>query len=103
MPEFFRKSVLAGIGLFTQGSKEMKKLVDDLIKRGEISSKEGEKLFKDLLKKGEDARVKFSEKLHKGAENVLGSADIATKEDIEKLSKKIAALEKKLKGASKSK
>ena len=32
MAEFFRKSVLAGIGLFTQGSKEMKKLVDDLIK-----------------------------------------------------------------------
>ena len=103
MAEFFRKSVLAGIGLITQGSKEMKKLVDDLIKRGKISSKEGEKLLKDLLKKGEEARKDFSDKLHKGAEDVLGSADIATKEDIEKLTKRVAALEKRLKSTSKSK
>lgn len=103
MPEFFRKSVLAGIGLFTQGSKEMKKLVDDLIKRGEISSKEGEKLLKDLLKKGEEARKEFSGRLHKGAEDVLGKADIATKEDIEKLTKRVASLEKKLKDTAKSK
>jgi len=103
MAEFFRKSVMAGIGLITEGSKEMKKLVDDLIKRGEISRKEGEKLLKDLLKKGEDARKEFSESLHKGAETVLGRADIATKDDIDRLNKKIAALEKKIKGMAKTK
>jgi len=103
MAEFFRKSVLAGIGLITQGSKEMKKLVDDLIKRGEISSKEGEKLLKDLLKKGEEAKAEFSKTFHKGAEDVLNRADIATKEDVDKLNKKVAALEKKLKDMAKSK
>lgn len=103
MAEFFRKAVLAGVGLITQGSKDMKKMVGDLVKKGEISSKEGEKLLKDLLKKGEDARKEFAASLHKGAETVLSSADIATKDDIEKLNKKIAALEKKLKGTAKAK
>lgn len=103
MAEFFRKSVLAGIGLITQGSKDMKKLVDDLIKKGEISSRDGEKLLKELLKKGEEARKEFTEKLHKGAEGVLSSADIATKEDIEALSKRVASLEKKIKDTKKTK
>ncbi len=103
MAEFFKKAVLAGIGLITQGSENMKKMVDDLVKKGEISRKEGEKLLKDLLKKGEDARKEFSESLHKGAETVLGRADIATKDDIDRLNKKIAALEKKIKGTAKTK
>lgn len=103
MAEFFRKSVLAGIGLITQGSKDMKKLVDDLVKKGEISSKDGEKLLKDLLKKGEEAREEFAKRLHKGAEEALGKADIATKEDFEKLTKRVAALEKKLGKSTKTK
>lgn len=103
MAEFFKKSVLAGIGLITEGNQMMNKLVKELVKKGEISSKEGEKLLKDLLKKGEEAREQFAKTLHKGAEDVLGRADIATKDDIEKLSKKVASLEKKLKETAKSK
>lgn len=103
MAEFFKKSVLAGIGLITEGSEMMNKMVKELVKKGEISSKEGEKLLKDLLKKGEEARTKLSKSIHKGAEEVLGSADIATKDDIEKLNKKVAVLEKKLKEMAKTK
>lgn len=102
MAEFFRKSILAGIGLITEGSEKMKELVDDLVKKGEVSRKDGEKLLEDLLKRGEEARKGLSKRLSKGAENILDKADIATKEDIEKLNKRIAALEKKLKGTAKS-
>ena len=103
MAEFFKKSVMAGIGLITGGSEMMSKLVKELVKKGEISSKEGEKLLKDLLKKGEEARADFSKSLHKGAEGILSSADIATKDDIEKMNKKLATLEKKIKEMAKSK
>lgn len=103
MAEFFKKSVLAGIGLITEGGNMMNKMVKELVKKGEISQKEGEKLLKDLLKRGEEARKQFAEGLHKGAEEVLGSADIATKDDIDRLTKRIAALEKKLRTSAKSK
>lgn len=103
MAEFFRKSVLAGIGLITEGSEMMNKLVKELVKKGEISQKEGEKLLKDLLKKGEEARKDLTKSLHKGAEEVLGKADIATKEDLDKLTKRVSSLEKKLRTAAKTK
>lgn len=103
MADFFKKSVMAGIGLFTEGSKGIQKLVDELVRKGEINSKQGEKLLKELLKKGEEAREQLAQTLHKGAEGVLNSADIATKEDIDKLNKKLASLEKKLKEMAKSK
>lgn len=103
MAEFFRKSVLAGIGLITEGSEMMNKLVKELVKKGEISQKEGEKLLKDLLKKGEEARKDLTKSLHKGAEEVLGKADIAAKEDLDKLTKRVASLEKKLRTAAKTK
>lgn len=103
MAEFFRKSVLAGIGLITEGSEMMNKLVKELVKKGEISQKEGEKLLKDLLKKGEDARKDLTKTLHEGAEEVLGRADIATKDDLDKLTKRVAAMEKKLRTTAKTK
>jgi polyhydroxyalkanoate synthesis regulator phasin len=103
MAELFRNAVLAGIGLITEGSEMANKMVKELVKRGEVSQKEGEKLLRDLLKKGEEARKQFAEGLHKGAEEVLGRADIATKEDIEKLTKRVASLERKLRGAAKAK
>lgn len=103
MAEFFRKSVLAGIGLITEGSEMMNKLVKELVKKGEISQKEGEKLLKDLLKKGEDARKDLAKTLHEGAEEVLGRADIATKDDLDKLTKRVAAMEKKLRTTAKKK
>lgn len=103
MAEFFRKSVLAGIGLITEGSETVNKLVKELVKKGEISQKEGEKLVKDFLKKGEEARKGLAKTIHKGAEDVLGRADIATKDDLDKLNKKVASLEKKIKDMAKSK
>lgn len=51
MENFFKKSVLAGIGLFETTKEKVEEFVDDMIKRGEVSQDERSQYVKETMDK----------------------------------------------------
>jgi poly(hydroxyalkanoate) granule-associated protein len=86
--DIVRKTLLAGLGM----QEKVKELVEDLVKKGELNEREGAKLVKEWMEKAksstEDMNKMFSEGVSKGMEK----ANIATKEDLDKLTKKVHQL-----------
>lgn len=91
--ESIRKTLLAGIGV----PEKVKELVDELVKKGELSKSQGAKLVKEwsdkMSKSGEELSKKPTEIMHKTLEKI----NIATKDDVEKLNRKILSLSARLK------
>ena len=91
--ESIRKALLAGIGV----PEKVKELVDELVKKGELSKSQGAKLVKEwsdkMSKSGEELSKKPMEIMHKTLEKM----NIATKDEVEKLNRKILSLSARLK------
>jgi polyhydroxyalkanoate synthesis regulator phasin len=87
--------LLAGIGTMAYTYEKAADIIDELVKKGEIAVNEGKELNEELkrkLDKAKDESVPFSVELVK---NALSGLNLATKQDIEGLKKRIDELEKK--------
>jgi len=98
-----RRMMLAGIGAIALKHDEIEEFVDKLVERGEIAKKDGEDLLKEMKERrkkylhGEDSRA------HKRVADFFDRIPVPTKSDLNELSEKIAALEKKIDELTKSK
>ncbi len=91
--EALRKLLLASIGVAVLAQEEAQVLVNRLVEKGQIAQEDGKKLMEDLrtrrrehLEKAIDARI----------EKALERFQIPTKGEIDKLSRKINDLSKKI-------
>ncbi|MBI5141730.1 MAG: phasin family protein [Nitrospirae bacterium] len=93
MFDIVRKAMLAGFGV----QEKVNEFVNDLVAKGELSNSEGAKLVKEWSAKAE----KTTEDVTKTVDDLVKSAvekiSLATKEDIEKLNRKIQALSSRVK------
>ncbi|RJQ17935.1 MAG: hypothetical protein C4560_08035 [Nitrospiraceae bacterium] len=97
--ELIHKTVMAGLGI----PEKMKEMVDDLVKKGELSESQGAKLVKEWSDKagktGDDISNSMSELINKTLEKM----NIPARDEVEKLERKVTALTarvKKLEGVS---
>lgn len=96
MSDLIKKTILTGLGLASLTKEKAEKLVNDLIKEGEVSESEGSKLVKELLEKVEDNKKSMEKKVEKIVCEVLKKLNIPSRKDIVELNNKIEKLEKKL-------
>lgn len=92
-----RSAMLAGFGL----QEKARELIDDLVKRGELSNSQGSKLLKEWAEKADKSTEELSKTLSLVVERAVSSMNLATKSDIEKLNKKLQTISgrvKKLEG-----
>lgn len=99
-----RKALMAGLGM----QEKVKELVDDLVKKGELNEHEGAKLVKEFMDKARTSRSDINKKITESVSKGYEKANIATREELEKLTKKVQQLtlrvkklENELKGAGK--
>jgi polyhydroxyalkanoate synthesis regulator phasin len=101
--DIVRRMMLAGIGAIALKHDEIEEFVDKLVERGEIAKIDGE----DLLKEMRERRKKYlhgeESHTHKRVADFFDHIPIPTKTDLNDLSEKIAALEKKIDELTKSK
>ena len=102
MFDFMKKTMLAGVGLAAMTKDKVEELARELTEKGEISEKEGRELIDDLLKKSEQARKDLEAKVEDMVRKVLEKMNVATREDIARLEKKIGFLEQKVTADNKS-
>ena len=89
--------VLAGIGAVATGYDKSKEIVDDLVKKGEITLEQGKVLNEELK---HDIKSKVSENVVRPMEDfavssLIGNMDRLSADDLAKIKAKLQELEKK--------
>lgn len=97
MDQLLRKLFLSGLGIFALTQEKIEELVEELAKMGEIAWGEKEDLLSELIEKGREQKTVVERRIGKKVEEIISRANIASKDDIKRLEKKIDALVKKRK------
>lgn len=97
MLDLIKKTMLTGFGLAGLTKDKVERLAKELAKKGRLSEKEGKKLLEDLSKKSVKARDDMEKQIEKIAKKTTKKMNLATREDILKLTKRIKRLEQALK------
>jgi polyhydroxyalkanoate synthesis repressor PhaR len=92
--DFFKKSVLFGLGVFDLTKEKAEKIVDEMIKRGEMTQSDKAKAVKELLKGHDERMEKLKKKIDESVEKVTARVKGKEKEEFAKLQKKIDELTK---------
>ena len=96
MIEMIEKTVLTAVGAMTLTQKKAEELIHELREKLDISEEEG----KAFLQKIQEAASKNREKMQEQARDEVKKAcermGVVTKDEFDKLKKKVASLERKL-------
>jgi polyhydroxyalkanoate synthesis regulator phasin len=96
MEELMRKAKMFGLGVLDFTKEKVEVLVDDMVKRGELSETETPQAVAEILEKAKSEQEAFMDKLKAVVEKVVAGAGLARAADLEALEKRVAELEKKL-------
>ena len=91
--EIIKKAMLAGLG----AQEKAKEFVDELVKAGELSKGEASTLVKEWTSKAEESTKEFDKRVKETVANILEKLSIPSREDMEKLEKKVQTLNARLK------
>lgn len=97
MIEIFEKTILTAVGAMTLTQKKTEELLQELREKLNVSEEEG----REFLKKVQEATAKNQKKVEELAREEVKKAcermGVVTNEEFEKLKKKVASLERKMK------
>ena len=100
MIDMIEKTVLAGIGALALSQKKAEELVEEMKSKLNISVEEGRSLLENLKAAVEENRQKLEDIAREEVEKNLSRIGVVNKSDFDALKKKVASLEKRLKGTS---
>ncbi|MBI5187454.1 MAG: phasin family protein [Nitrospirae bacterium] len=87
-----RNAMLAGFGV----QEKVKEFIDELVKKGELSESQGAKLVKEWTEKAGKTSDQLSKSISELVTKTLEKMNLPTKDDIEKLDKKVQSLSNRL-------
>ena len=91
--DIIKKAMLVGFG----AQEKAKEFVEELVKAGELSKSEASTLVKEWTSKAEESSKEFDKRVKETVANILEKLNIPNREDMEKLEKKVQALNARLK------
>ena len=91
--DVIKRAMMAGLG----AQEKAKEFVDELVKAGELSKSEGATVVKEWVAKAEESTKDYDLKIKDAIGAAFEKLNIPTRDDIEKLEKKIQALSSRLK------
>lgn len=94
MLDLIRKGVLMGLGAITITKEKAEEVVDELIKKGELSKDKRPQAIRDLLEKAEEQEKIIFDKISSEVNKTIVKLGVPTKQDIKRLEKKIDDLQK---------
>ncbi len=96
MENFFRKSVLAGLGLFETTKEKVEEFVDEMIKKGEVTQEDRSQYIKETLDKVDERAQEAKAWVTAQVEDAWEKIKPKTAEQITHLQAKIDALSAEL-------
>jgi polyhydroxyalkanoate synthesis regulator phasin len=93
MQDFMKKAILMGAGLAVMTTDKVKELIDELVRKGEISEKEAEENLEEWKQKAQQMRNEWEEKIEEAISAVLKRMNIPSRRELEDLKERLARLE----------
>lgn len=93
MNDLLKKALSLGVGITIAGKEKIEKYVDELVKKGEIAPSESKELVSRLIQRGEEAQTELKQIVREQLQQLLVEFNMATKDDIERLERRIEKLE----------
>ncbi|MGA7561664.1 MAG: hypothetical protein WBW55_00485 [Desulfobaccales bacterium] len=97
MKDFLRKAWSFGLGFFEFTRDRVEALVEEMVRRGEITQQEGPEAVKELLGRAQEAQAALVDKVKELVAKALAETKPARAADLEALTKRVAALEEEIK------
>ena len=99
MKELLHKAWLFGAGVFDFTKDKVEALVQEMVRRGEITQQESTETVKNLWTKAQEAQEAMVAKVKEFTKNTVDEIKVAKAADVEALEARVAALEEELKKA----
>jgi polyhydroxyalkanoate synthesis regulator phasin len=93
MEETIKKIISASLGMAIIAKNKTKEIIDELIEKGKMSQEEGNKFIDDLKAETEKSKKDAEDEIRKMINNTLQKMDVPTKEDYDRLEKRVKVLE----------
>jgi polyhydroxyalkanoate synthesis regulator phasin len=90
--DIIKRAMLAGLG----AQEKSREFVDELVKAGELSKSDGATLVKEWASRAEESTKDIDLKIKDAIGGAFGKLNIPTREDLEKLEKKVQGLSARL-------
>jgi polyhydroxyalkanoate synthesis regulator phasin len=95
MMDFVKKGLAFGLGLAVTSKEQVEKLVNEWVKKGELSKEESKEMINQLIQRGEEEKNELKRIIREQLKQMMDQLDVATKEDINRLEQRILNLEKR--------
>jgi polyhydroxyalkanoate synthesis regulator phasin len=96
MEDLFNKTISFGIGLFDYTKEKVEKLVDEMVKRGEVSKQDTSKTVEELWEKASKEQSAFWNKVKTYIKNIIDEMAMPSKSDFKALEDRVAELENRV-------
>jgi len=87
----------AGIGLFAMTEEKVKKFVDELVEKGEISGSRSKTLAEEIAKRFEKGREEWTNRFGQEMRKILSGLDIPTRSEVEMIKEDLREIKRELK------
>ena len=99
MIELLEKTVLTAVGAMTLTQKKAEELVQELREKLDISEEEGKAFLQKVQEAANKNREKMQEQAREEVKKACERMGVVTTDEFDRLKKKVASLERKLKAA----
>lgn len=96
MSDLFKKAISLGVGLTIVSKEKVEKVVEELVKRGELAPSESKALVDRLVERGDEERGVFKNAVQEQVQRVLKDLKVPVQSDIAALETRIAVLERRV-------
>jgi len=92
MFESLDKVLLAGLGALSMTRERAEKIFDEYVARGQKAKEDRTGFVKEVMDQADKARAELEKLISEQVAKAVGSLSVATKEDIERIERKLDAL-----------
>jgi polyhydroxyalkanoate synthesis regulator phasin len=96
MEDTLKKVLYTGVGLVSDTIENVKKTVDEMVKKGDVSQEHGKKIVDGFTKKYEHGKDDVESRLRTMVNGALEKLNLPKADEVEKLEKRIKSLEVKV-------
>lgn len=95
MSDLLKKGFFLGLGAAISGKEKLEKLLDELVKKGEVSPSQAKEMLQGFIEKGEAKNTDWGDQTKGYFKKTLSDLGFVAKEDFQKLEERVAKLEEK--------
>ncbi|MFO8065277.1 MAG: phasin family protein [Spirochaetia bacterium] len=92
----FQEGLYAGLGLALRAKEKVEEFGKKISEDYQMNEEQGKKFMEDLVKQSEETQTRLDEIIESRLETYMKDAGVPTKKDLDKLSKKLDELDKKI-------